>query len=127
MDTHRRKLFNGKTTAEEFHRKHAFRPGERCTGCGGPPAITVRVFLPLDEIVKRQGEAIGRLLITKPDAFVGLCIETIHGVYVRASQVHACTVCAPALERQAAKAPSWALVEINRGPGPDKPLISVSA
>jgi len=46
--------------------------------------------------------------------------------YVRVSMVYSCKACAPALEKSLAKLPSWMIVEINRGPGPDKILVEVN-
>ena len=41
-------------------------------------------------------------------------------LYVRISITYACRRCQREFERALAKGPSWCIVEINRGPGPDK-------
>lgn len=44
--------------------------------------------------------------------------------HVRVSTVYACKMHIKEMERAAAKMPSWAVVEFNYGPGPDKIISS---
>lgn len=122
---HNRKFMNGEMTPEECHQKYAFAKGTKCAGCGRPPLSTIRVLYPLDELVKRDGNFVGTMLMKDPEAFKKMCVETTEGILVRVSTVYACKSCTPAAERAAAKgSPSWCVVEINRGPGPDKLVTS---
>lgn len=125
----RRKLFDGKTTAEEVHRRAVF--GDRkCSGCRvATPSTIIRVFFPLDELIKRDGAGVGRALMENPEHFKSCCLDFIGAdgfsrePFVRVSTAYACPDCLPAAERAAAKLPSWAHVEINRGPGADKVVV----
>lgn len=47
-----------------------------------------------------------------------IAVKLTDGWYIRASVCYACRACAPTMERALAKGPSWAVVEINRGPDP---------
>lgn len=128
---HRSKLFNGQKTAQEVHREYGMRG--RCNLCDGPPVILVRMMATIAEI-KRQS----------PEYWAAICasaaqngsmdkhgnirvpyIATTYGKMVRFSQVYACMHHQKELEVTAARAPSWVLVEIDRGPGADRPLVSV--
>ena len=125
---YRRKLFDGKTTAQELHNNTLFRD-KVCAGCGARPTTVFRVFFPLDELVKRDGENVGRSLLQDPEHFKSCCLEFVgaDGVtrepFVRVSTAYSCAQCLPAAEREAAKLPSWAHVEINRGPAADKIVV----
>jgi hypothetical protein len=125
---HRRKLFGGRYTAEEYHSKYAFPVGAKCQACGAPPITRVIVMAPLSEMRRRNG-ALDALASCSPQSLVEQLVQIDEGdgtpkPYLRVSVVYACKQCSPALEREAAKAPSWCIVEINRGPGPDKVVTS---
>jgi hypothetical protein len=120
---HRRRNFDGRETAEQVHAELAWY-GEKCGFCGAPPALKVNVFLLLSDMTTESREAVmfeigmGRV---SP-------IRGPRGWAVRWATKVACRSCAPALERAVArKAPSWACVEIDRGPGADSPIVGVVA
>lgn len=123
---HRRKLFDGKATAEEVHSRYAFPPGAKCTGCGTTKGLMTRfiTLAPLDEMRKRD-PAVEVVMKTDPQAFFKMLVP-LKGAsgqpepYLRIATIYACGPCTPAAERAAAKGPSWCIVEINRGPGKDK-------
>lgn len=118
---HRDKLFGGRHTAEELHAKLAFG-NHRCDGCGGPPAIRISVFVPLRDM------ALDLRLAVEFEISQGRIntVKTSAGLAVRTSFVHACKLCQPTAERAAARgAPSYAIVDIMRGPSPDQPLVQV--
>ncbi len=48
---HRQKFMKGAMTPQEAHRKWGI--GKKCSGCGAPGAIRIRVFMPVDEAMKR--------------------------------------------------------------------------
>ena len=52
-------------------------------------------------------------------------IDFKHGKHVRVGCAYSCDICRPTLEKEAAKAPSWAVVEINDGPGKDRIISAV--
>ncbi|KKN72063.1 hypothetical protein LCGC14_0414580 [marine sediment metagenome] len=117
---HRKKLFGGLQTAEEYHSEHAFPPNARCQGCKTRGVTTrIIVYYPVDEVKKRD-PAFAAISEVSPQKFLALLMQTKSGPMVRISTVYACKQCTPTIEKAAAKGPSWALVDINRGPGPDK-------
>lgn len=117
---HRRKLFGGRCTAEEFHRAHAFPVGARCAGCRSTKVgVRAQVLVPLAELRARDPMA-DLAMTADPAGFARVLVQTVHGPHVRLSTVYACDRCAPSMERALAKQPSWVIVDINRGPGPDK-------
>jgi hypothetical protein len=114
---HRKKFMDGRMTPDEVEAS-VMPIGKRCP-CGAPPTCVARVFMPLDEVVKQIGQTeLGRLLVEKPDEFQSLCLDLPQhgGVFVRASTAYSCRAHLPEMERQAAKAPSWCYVDIDRGP-----------
>lgn len=113
---HRKRLFNGRT-AEEVHTEVT---GQRCSGCGAPAPVAVRVYAPLGEVAVDYLAA----LSVQFDGSVPV-VETKHGKFVRVAQAFACARCTPALERTAAKHPSSWFVDIDRGPGPERPTVAV--
>lgn len=123
---HRRRLFGGVRTADEVHRELGLRG--RCHVCGGPPAIRIRVFAPLDELVRRQPEFVAVVAANNPDA-PGVVPTVPMGregaPFVKLSDLCACDLCRADAERAAARGPSWCVVEIDRGPGADRPLVQV--
>lgn len=120
---HRKKLFGGRYTAEEIHQKYGFGPQHKCAGCGARPLIRAIVMMELAEA--RKNSALDQMMLVAPDAFMQQIVQ-IKGSdgkptpYFRISVTYACKRCAPTMEKQLAKAPSHCIVEINRGPGPDK-------
>lgn len=108
-------------TPEEYHRQHAFHPSARCAGCRSQKvAVRAITLVPLDELRKRD-PAFDLLATRDPAGMMKLLVPLKHGPHVRVSTAYACQACAPALEREAARStPSWAIVEFNRGPGPQK-------
>lgn len=131
---HRKKLFGGRFTAEEIHAKHAFPPGAKCSGCGGPPMIRAMVMAPLDEVKKRdpEFEVLEQLATVSPEAaqrWFKMLVQ-IKGSdgkpvpHIRLITAYACQSCGPTMEKTLAKGPSWCIVEINRGPGRDRVITS---
>lgn len=87
-------------------------------------------MMPLDEMRKRdaQFDQMVSLATVHPqaaDMFYKTLVQ-IKGTdgrpenYIRVSTTYSCSVCKTKFERALAKAPSWAIVEINQGPGQDK-------
>lgn len=111
-------LFGG-LTPQAFHQKHAF-PGQHCQGCAGPAAIRAIVMVPYDEAVKRQlvppGHEASQQVLDRTVMLRGS--DGKAEPYVRLSVTYCCTLCQRDFEKALAQAPSWAVVELNRGPDP---------
>jgi hypothetical protein len=129
---HKTKLFRGQKTAQEIHREFGMRG--RCSLCGGPPSIMVRM-LALIEDVKKQSmpywvavcqSAADNGHVDKDGNIKVPFIKTTYGKMIRISQAIACSHHQKDLEVTAARAPSWVLVEIDRGPGADNPVVAVN-
>lgn len=123
---HRSKLFGGVTTAEEVHAKHGIRQPCTSPGCRNLPVIQIKCFMLHDEFVKQSPQMAMAIAATNPDGPFIPCTPTTFGPMVMFSKVAACRTHQKDAETAAAKAPSWVLVEINRGPGADKPQVQVS-
>ena len=113
----------GMLTPQEAHARWAFPSGAVCTGCGGRPSIRAIVLSPLDEAEKRGWVPPGssKAPLTFPE--LAPVLQQIedggrHVWYIRLSRVYSCSRCQSALEKELARMPSWAIVEINRGPDP---------
>jgi len=128
---HRSKLFGGKKSAQEIHREFGMKG--RCDLCGGPPVIMVRMMALVSEIKKRSPEywatvcasAAQNGSVDKNGNVRVPTIDTTYGRMIRFSQAIACEHHRKELEITAARAPSWVLVEIDRGPNADAPLVQV--
>ena len=110
------KLFGGRKTAEEVHGELAFPPGAKCAGCTVKPMIRCIVLAPFDEAAKRMPE----IAEADPEWLMKRIVQIRENPtdeqgkpYVRISTTYACKACRPMLEREAAKAPSWCIVEFN--------------
>lgn len=118
---HIKKFADGRMTPEEMHCQVVFA-GEKCGGCGALPRIRVSIFMPQDEVLKRHPQ-IAALALHDPAKLRKMTVRNAHGTYFKVSESFACKSCQPALERAAAKAPSYAMVDIFRPP-PDIKIIS---
>lgn len=121
----RTRLFGGVKTAQEVHAEHGFR--QRCLKCQGPPTVQVRMFMEHDEFVKRCPEMAVAIATSNPTGNGIPCVPMTFGPMVRYATITACRHHQKELELEAAKAPSFVLVEVDYGPGADKPVIQVPA
>ena len=119
---HIKKFDGGRRTPQEYHAQFAFPIGAKCVGCQGKPCIRAIVMMPLDEAAKHgqipPGADKAPLLFPQLAPFL-VPIKGSDGkpsFYVRTSMAYSCTCCRRDLEKALAKAPSWAIVEINEGP-----------
>lgn len=122
---HRSKLFGGLATAEEVHARLGFRQPCQAPGCRSLPVIGVKMFMLHDEFVERSPQMATMIAMSNPDGPYIPCAPTKFGPMVMFSKVCACREHQRDLELAAAKAPSYVLVEIDRGPGADKPVVQV--
>lgn len=129
---HRRRLFGGRCTAEEFHRANAFPPDARCGGCGSPKvAVRARTFYPARDLVARKPE-VAVQIASRHDGRLP-CVD-FRGPgdrpvpHVRVGDAFACDLCAPALEKSLAEGErrdSRIVTHVERGPGPDNLIVQV--
>lgn len=122
---HRRKQFGGIATAEEIHARQGMRQACGAGGCKNLVTIQVKMFMAHDEFVQRNPELAAQIAATNPSGPYIPCTPMTFGPMVMFSKVSACRTHQKDLEKAAAKAPSWVLVEIDYGPGADKPLVAV--
>lgn len=118
---HRRKLFGGRYTAMELHRKLAWG-GHLCDGCGAKDvSLRVQVFVALSDMSLTT-----RMEIEFQISIGALKkVMTAGGHAIRTSIMHACPRCQPALERATARGPSYAMRDLDYGPGEDKAQVQV--
>jgi len=117
---HRRKLFNGRPAAEVYA-EDAW-PGARCGGCRSSHVVLrVQVFIALaDMSADLRHRAMFELALRRVHP-----VKTKRGTAVRWSEQFACRGCRAALIRAAARGPSYAIVDLDEGPGPDVPIVGV--
>lgn len=120
---HLTRFMEGRMTPEEAHRAYGIR--KSCYVCGKPAAIRIRVLVQLEEITKRNPEFVAHVAATNPEGPYIPTVPTRYGPMVKMSDVGACDNCKVEAERAAARGPSWAIVEIDRGPGADKTQVQV--
>lgn len=124
----RKKFMGGEMTATEAHQKYAFPLNAKCSHCSARPLNRTMVFMPLQDAI-RQNSALEQLAIRAP----GMVMEQVvqfKGTdgrpepYFRCSVTYWCKACSPQMERTAAKAPSYCVVEITKAPQEDKIISS---
>jgi len=119
---HRQKFMGGRMTPQEAHRKWGI--GKACAKCGRPGAIRIRVFMPVDEALKRAPNLCAAIMATNPDGsnrlptirFKESAGDDKGKEYIKAADIAACDGCKTEARLEAARgAPSWAVVEIDEG------------
>lgn len=119
---HKRHFDGGRSSPQEYHAKHAFPANARCQGCTARPTARAITMAPFDECLRRMPE-LEPLLARDPQAILARTVPIRESglaehpkPYLRLGIAYSCPRCLPALERTLARAPSWMIVEINRGP-----------
>lgn len=123
---HIKKFDGGRRTPDEMHRQYTYR-GKRCRTCNSDkPAIRIRVLVELQELTKRNPEFVAMIMTSNPNGVAVPTIKTKYGAMVKVTDEVFCDNCKVGAERAAAKGPSWALVEIDRGLKDNfKPVVQV--
>jgi hypothetical protein len=129
---HRTQLFGGKRTAHEVHAEFGW--GIRCEKCGGPPVIMIKSLARIKDLEKEAPEYLAAIEMAaiedghgNPDGSVNLPhIPTKYGPMVTISRVASCLIHRKDAEVAAARGPSWIMIEIDRGPGADNPIVQVT-
>jgi len=111
-------------TPQEFHQTYAFKPGDKCNGCGGRPLIRIHSYGDC-KIMMDRDPALTVLKNERPDLFEDMILKSAWGPMFRIAEAFACKSCAPEAERAAAKHPDWVYVWVDRGPDPDKIVIGL--
>lgn len=122
---HRSKLFGGVTTAQEVHAREALRGKCTIEKCPNLPVIQIKCLMLAADFVKQAPTMAAAIAASNPDGPFVPTIPTTFGPMVKFSTVNACRTHQKEAETAAAKAPSWVLVEIDRGPGADRPIVQV--
>jgi hypothetical protein len=125
---HRRQFDGGRRSPQEFHAQFAFPPDAKCQGCQAKPSIRAIVMMPLDEAEKKG--MIPKGAAGAPMVFPGvvpLLVPIKDGsserYFLRVSMTYSCSRCQKDFEKSLAKAPSYCIVEINRGPDPTNRVV----
>lgn len=116
---HRKKFQDGTIDPITFHQKYAFKPGDKCIGCGAPPLIRIHTYGDY-KVMMEKDPALTVLKNEKPELFYDMIMQSKWGPMFRISEAFACKSCSPWAEKAAAKHPDWVYVFIDRGPDPDK-------
>lgn len=100
----------------DVHRATAWAGGQ-CIACNSRKVTCeIKVLVPLAELHRNNPKAMALAQMMSPELIAQMTVPTIHGPYVRVSTNYACKLHQKELEQQAARGPSWAIVEIDRGP-----------
>ena len=119
---HRQKFMGGRMSPQEAHRKWGI--AKRCVNCKAPGACRIKVFIPVDEAMKRAPNLLAAIMAANPDEsgklptvrFKESASDIIGKDYIKASDTVWCDNCKVQARIEAAKgAPSWAVVEIDDG------------
>jgi hypothetical protein len=115
---HSKKFADGRMTPQEFFVKNSFPIDAKCE-CGRPPWAQFSVYVPLDE-AKKRGMLSG-LEGVESELFKLLIQLRQHKnakptPHVLASRAYSCKQCLPEANKQAARGPSWAFVDVIEPP-----------
>lgn len=121
---HRSKLFGGRETALDVHRRVVWGD-KRCTACRQRPVVIEIKTMILVKDLPSDVRAALVLGLAAGDPRMPKPFDTPHGKALTTGQIFACQHHARDAELAAARGPSYAIVTIDRGPGEDKPLVSV--
>lgn len=109
---------NGMTPQE----MHAEGLARKCP-CGLAATCRAISFAPAEELVKRAPALLGQIMLINGGEVP--VVEFTYGKFIKIGEVFACNLCRVSMERQAAKGPSWVLVNIETGPEPIRPSVQV--
>ena len=130
-----KKLFGGKSTADQvFHQ--SVLANHKCANCNRPPSAIIRMFWPAADF-QRDCPGVAMQMATDmaksaPDG-TPPCIPVCKFKgpdgsprdFVCLPLMYFCGQCLPDAEKWAARKPSYVVVEVDRGPGVDKPQSQV--
>jgi hypothetical protein len=112
---------NGQVSARDLHQELAFPPGATCQVCDRRPMVVARVFLSVKDM--RARDPLFDALCNRDPASINAMLVMFRGgdgkpsPHVRLTTVYACSEHTSEMEKVLARStPSYAVVEINRGP-----------
>lgn len=118
---HTKKLFGGRTTAEDLHSQYAIR--SKCRYCGAPGNYRVRLLAAVEELLIRNPAWCATVAAMNPNGPFVPSFDTKYGKMTCFSDMAFCKSCRPRVEKEAAQMTmkrSWIYVDFDWGPGPDK-------
>ena len=122
------KLFGGRATAQDVWQQHVI--GQNlCNKCKAQATLEAHLFWPIEDFEKDQPALAVKIASEHNGGIPFVSFKSAGGVkrnFVHMPTLYACGHCARELEKMLAKAPSYVVVEIRRGPGEDKPQVQVS-
>lgn len=122
-----KKLFGGRTTAQDIWRQHVI--GKRlCNKCQAPATMEGHLFWPVEDFERDQPALAVQIASQHHGGIPFVSFRSAGGVkrdFVHMPTLYACGNCAREMERMLARAPSYVVVEVRRGPGPDKIVSAV--
>lgn len=119
---HRKKFMGGQMTPQEAHQKWGI--GRACRNCKAPGTCRIKVFMPVDEAMRRAPNLVAAIMVANPDGagklptvrFKESSSDLVGKDYLKASDTTWCDNCKVEARLEAARsAPSWAVVEIDDG------------
>ncbi len=85
----------------------------------------MRLLADLSELMTRRADVVGKLAADNGGSVPTVYSDKFKVHLVPISDVVACRGCQLIVVRAAARAPSWVVVDIDNGPGPDRPIVQV--
>jgi hypothetical protein len=124
----RRSLVSRYGDLRSAHRAIAWG-GKRCAGCGSDKiAVRIKSLARVEDLMRVAPDFLGALAAKHDDGQVPV-IPTCYGAMTMIGDVYACDLCKHAAEVAAAHPPKGlkleVLVEVDRGPEPDKAVVQV--
>lgn len=117
-------MTNEELTAIDVHESIA----ARCTGCGRPAVMKIRTYIAPIDLVQKAPELAGVLMSRTPDGSLPTVRMSDKSHMVPVAEIAACPLCQKTAELIAARAPSWAMVVIERLSNPtNKVQVAVSS
>lgn len=108
-----KKLIDGTISAAEVNSKHGWSKPCTANRCANLPAIRIITWMGVMDFMSAAPHVPAHLVAARS-------VQMTHGRMVRLATIYACPTHRQEAERAAARAPSNVLVEINRGPTPDR-------
>lgn len=121
---HRKKLFGGRETAQDVHRKLAWAGG-RCYLCCGVDIVAKFEYFQSPKDLMKYEPGIASDIVSRSDNGQLPVWQSKYGPLVRFWSEYACRTHLKYVEIQAARLPSRIHVEIDRGVGEDKIIVQV--
>lgn len=122
---HTTKLFGGRETAQEVHRRYTWGPRAACTICGCRDVL-IRITCAMSprELVERFPNVAAKIMAQSDNGQIPSYMSK-WGALTIFSEAFSCSTHQAAAERAAAHLPSYVYVDIDRGVGEDVTVVQV--